>query len=117
MQSAMEAGRGYRGCRRYRRQPNQERGAEVHFVGEAEQQIPRHREHAEIIGDGQQPQHIARDIERQGCGEEDDDQADQDWRGERRRNITCACPTSRAGAHTSPQPEAGGPELRDRPAK
>src|SRR5271165_493504 len=80
-------------------EPDQERGAEVHFVGKAEQEVPGHREHAEIIGDGEQAQHVAGDIERQRRSDEDDDQADEDRRGEKR-----AAQHDLAPAHQSARP-------------
>ena len=59
-------------------EPDQERWTEVH------QQVPGHRKHAEVIGDGEQAQNVAGDIERQRRGDEDDDQADEDRPGEER---------------------------------
>ena len=70
-------------------EPDQEGRAEIHFVGEAEQEVPGHREHAEIIGDGQEAEYVTRDVERQCRGERDDEEADpqgarrQDAPGER----------------------------------
>ena len=48
---------------------DQEGRTEIDFAGEAEQEVPRHGEDAEIIGDRQQAQDVARDVERQGRGE------------------------------------------------
>ena len=59
-------------------EPDQECGAEIHLVGEAEQQVPGHREHAKIIGDGEQAEDVAGDVQRQRRGDEHDDQADPD---------------------------------------
>ena len=40
---------------------NQERRAEIHFAGKAEQQVPRHGEHAEIVGDREQAENVTAD--------------------------------------------------------
>jgi hypothetical protein len=56
---------------------DQEGRAEIHLAGEAEQQVPGHREHAEIIGDREQAENVAGDIERQRRGDDDDRERDQ----------------------------------------
>ena len=54
---------------------------EVHLAGEAEQQVPSHGEHAEIIGDGEQTENVAGDAKRQKRGEHDDAESDQQYAG------------------------------------
>ena len=50
---------------------DQESRAEIDLAGEAEQQVPGHREYAEIEGDGEQSEDVARDVERQCRGKDD----------------------------------------------
>ena len=57
---------------------DQESRAEIHFTGKAEQQVPGHGKHAEIIGDGQQAQHVAGNVERQRCRNNDDEERYQE---------------------------------------
>ncbi len=57
---------------------DQEGRPEIHLAREPEQQVPGHREHAEIIGDRQQAEHVAGDVERQGRRDDDHDQRDQE---------------------------------------
>ena len=59
-------------------EPDQKRRAEIDLVGEAEQQVPRHREHAEVIGRGQQAENVAGDPQRQERETEADDERDED---------------------------------------
>src|SRR5208282_397862 len=41
-------------------------GTKIHLVGEAEQEVPGHGEHAEVIGDGQNTEDIGRYPQGQG---------------------------------------------------
>ncbi|MGY2918251.1 hypothetical protein ACVWYP_003881 [Bradyrhizobium sp. USDA 3262] len=96
---------------------DQEGRPKIDLAGEAEQEVPGHREHAEIERDGKQPEDVARDVERQRRGDHHADQRNEEQaRGKEAGHLSASRAGLEAG-YTSRTPEAAAPEWCDRPAR